>query len=45
MKFKMDEDSNRQRIHYMRRNHADNVEHSKKSIFDGNCSDQKQIKI
>jgi len=39
MKYKMEEDNNRQRIQHMRKNHMDNVEHSKKHVFDSNNND------
>ena len=45
MKFKMEEDANRNRIQFMRKNHIEVVDSSKKSVFDSNCSDQHAIKI
>ena len=34
MKYKMEEDNNRSRIQNMRRAHGDNMESSKKQVFD-----------
>jgi len=45
MKYKMEEENNRSRIQEMRRVHVNNLENSKKHIFDSNCNDQKQIRI
>ena len=45
MKYKMEEDTNRARIHQMRSVHVQNLESNKKHIFDSNCHDQKQIKV